>query len=452
MPTKPSGRSLDASSIDVLNAIRNSSSENYRSAVPFADSENIRDIGNILTGNPTLANSFLTNLVNRIGRVIISSRMYDNPWSMFKKGMLDYGETIEDIFVDIARPFEFDQAVSEKEVFKREISDVESVFHILNYKKFYKVTISEQDLNLAFLNASGVTDLINKIIDSLYAGARYDEFITMKYLIARHLIDGNLCTVEVPEVSEENAKKITTKIKEVSNAFTFMSTKYNLAGVHNYSDKDRQYLIVNNEFDAIMDVEVLASAFNMDKAQFTGKRVLVDGFGIVDKERLNELFSESKGYTELTDGEIKALNAIPAILVDQDWLMIFDNMDKFTELYNGQGLYWNYWYHCWKTFSISPFHNSVAFIPAVPTVTNVTVSPTTVTAKPGTTVILTPTVTTTSFASKKVTWSVDRELATVSFDGRVHILESASTGESITVTCTSVFDPSKNTTATITVE
>lgn len=452
MPTKPSGRSLDASSIDVLNAIRNSSSENYRSAVPFADSENIRDIGNILTGNPTLANSFLTNLVNRIGRVIISSRMYDNPWSMFKKGMLDYGETIEDIFVDIARPFEFDQAVSEKEVFKREISDVESVFHILNYKKFYKVTISEQDLNLAFLNASGVTDLINKIIDSLYAGARYDEFITMKYLIARHLIDGNLCTVEVPEVSEENAKKITTKIKEVSNAFTFMSTKYNLAGVHNYSDKDRQYLIVNNEFDAIMDVEVLASAFNMDKAQFTGKRVLVDGFGIVDKERLNELFSESKGYTELTDVEIKALNAIPAILVDQDWLMIFDNMDKFTELYNGQGLYWNYWYHCWKTFSISPFHNSVAFIPAVPTVTSVTVSPTTVSAKPGTTVILTPTVTTTSFASKKVTWSVDRELATVSFDGRVHILESASAGESITVTCTSVFDPSQNATATITVE
>ena len=452
MPTKPSGRSLDASSIDVLNAIRNSSSENYRSAVPFADSENIRDIGNILTGNPTLANSFLTNLVNRIGRVIISSRMYDNPWSMFKKGMLDYGETIEDIFVDIARPFEFDQAVSEKEVFKREISDVESVFHILNYKKFYKVTISEQDLNLAFLNASGVTDLINKIIDSLYAGARYDEFITMKYLIARHLIDGNLCTVEVPEVSEENAKKITTKIKEVSNAFTFMSTKYNLAGVHNYSDKDRQYLIVNNEFDAIMDVEVLASAFNMDKAQFTGKRVLVDGFGIVDKERLNELFSESKGYTELTDVEIKALNAIPAILVDQDWLMIFDNMDKFTELYNGQGLYWNYWYHCWKTFSISPFHNSVAFIPTAPTVTSVTVSPTTVSAKPGTTVILTPTVTTTSFASKKVTWSVDRELATVSFDGRVHILESASAGESITVTCTSVFDPSKNATATITVE
>ena len=452
MPTKPSGRSLDASSIDVLNAIRNSSSENYRSAVPFADSENIRDIGNILTGNPTLANSFLTNLVNRIGRVIISSRMYDNPWSMFKKGMLEYGETIEDIFVDIARPFEFDQAVSEKEVFKREIADVESVFHILNYKKFYKVTISEQDLNLAFLNASGVTDLINKIIDSLYAGARYDEFITMKYLIARHLIDGNLYTVEVPEVSEENAKKITTKIKEVSNAFTFMSTQYNLAGVHNYSDKNRQYLIVNNEFDAIMDVEVLASAFNMDKAQFTGKRVLVDGFGIVDKERLNELFSESKGYTELTEDEIKALNAIPAILVDQDWLMIFDNMDKFTELYNGQGLYWNYWYHCWKTFSISPFHNSVAFIPAVPSVTSVSVSPTSVNAKPGTTVILTPTVVTKSFASKKVTWSVDRELATVSFDGRVHILESASEGETITVTCTSVFDPTKTASATITVE
>lgn len=452
MPNVPSAAKLNASSVDILNAIRNSATANYQDYVPVADQslDSVREIGAILMNYPTFQNEFLNALVNRIGRVIITSKMYSNPWAMFKKGMLEYGETIEEIFVNIAKPFEYDVAVAESEVFKREMPDVRAAFHILNYKKFYKTTIQQEQLRQAFLSWDGITSLITKITDSLYTGANYDEFLTMKYLIAKHIISGNLKPVTVLTVDATNAKAITSTIKGVSNNMEFMNRDYNKAGVHTYATKDEQYLIVNSAFDAIMDVEVLASAFNMSKAEFDGHHVLVDGFGNLDKERLAELFAEDDTYEEFTDAQLTALNAIPAVLVSKDWFMILDNMMNFTEQYNGQGLYWNYWYHVWKTFSISPFANAALFVPGTPSVTSVTVSPSAVTASAGQSVNLSATVVTENFAPQTVVWSSsDEDVATVDIYGTVTLKEDAS--GSVTITATSKFDDTKSADCTITV-
>lgn len=411
MPTIPANRNLNSTSVDILNAIRNSASANYRDYVPAAmpNQDSVREIGAIIMQYPALQNEFLNALVNRIGRVLITSKMYSNPWAIFKQGILEFGETIEEIFVNIAKPFEYDPAVAESKVFAREIPDVRAAFHVLNYKKYYKATIQNEQLRQAFLSWQGITDLISKIVDSMYTGANYDEFQTMKYLLARHILDGHLFPKDIadnPYASTDAAKAVISDIKEVSNALEFMSTKYNVAGVSTYSNKNEQYIIVNSKFDAYMDVEVLASAFNMDKADFMGHRVMIDSFGSLDTARLNLLFKDDEGYTPLTDAEITALNTIPAVLVDAKWFMIFDNLFNFTELYNGEGLYWNYWYHVWKTFSISPFANAVVFVPGTPSVASVSVSPSTATIPAGSTVLLTATVATSNFASKAVNWSM----------------------------------------------
>ena len=248
-------------------------------------------------------------------------------------------------FVNIAKPYQFDPTVAESNLFKREIPDVRSAFHIMNYQKYYKTTIQNDQLRQAFLSWQGITDLIAKIVDAMYTAANYDEFQTMKYMLAKHVLDGRMYPVTIPTVSEENMKSIVSTIKGVSNNYEFMSSKYNLAGVQNFSRKADQYLLINSKFDATMDVEVLASAFNMDKAEFAGKRVLVDSFGSLDIARLNVLFADDPTYTEIGEADLKALDAIPCILVDKDWFMIFDNFYNFTEQYNGEGLYWNYWYH-----------------------------------------------------------------------------------------------------------
>lgn len=452
MPTKPHIVTLTNSSVDILNVIRNNATQNYKDYVPVAtpDAESIREIGAVIMDYPNLQNEFLSALVNRIGRVLITSKMYDNPWSMFKKGMLEFGETIEEIFVNIAKPFQFDPEVAESTVFKREIPDVRSAFHIMNYQKYYKATIQNDQLRQAFLSWDGITDLISKIVDAMYTGANYDEFQTMKYMLAKRILNGQLYPVTIPTVQTENMKDIVTTIKGVSNKFEFMSSKYNLTGVQTFTKKEDQYLLINSKFDAQMDVEVLASAFNMDKAEFTGHRVLVDSFGDLDIDRLNLLFKDDPTYTEIGDSDLKALDAIPAIIVDKNYFMIFDNFYNFTEQYNGEGLYWNYWYHVWKTFSISPFANNALFIPGTPTVTSVTVSPATANVSAGQKVQLSAVVQTTAFAPQSVTWSVTTgENVTVNQSGLVTIGTDAS-GE-VVITATSTYNHEKTGTATLTI-
>lgn len=321
----------------------------------------------------------------------------------------------------------------------------------MNYQKYYKTTIQNDQLRQAFLSWQGITDLIAKIVDSMYTGANYDEFQTMKYMLAKHILNGRMYPVTIPAVTEANMKTIVSTIKGVSNNYEFMSSKYNLAGVHTHSSKKDQYLLINSNFDATMDVEVLASAFNMDKAEFTGKRVLVDSFGSLDNERLNILFADDQTYTEIGKDDLQALDAIPCVLVDKDWFMIFDNFYNFTEQYNGEGLYWNYWYHVWKTFSVSPFANNALFIPGTPTVTSVTVSPAVATVKAGQTISLSAIVQTEYFAPQTVDWTSNTEGVTVNKGGVVTVGADVSKGTSVTITATSTYDSKKTGTATITV-
>lgn len=463
MPTKPRIKTLTNSSVDILNAIRNSASQNYQDYVPYAtaDAESIRSIGAIIMDYPALQNEFLRALINRIGRVVINSRLYRNPWAVFKKGELEMGETIEEVFVDLARPYQFDQAVAETEVFKREMPDVKSAFHIMNYKTFYKTTISQEQLRQAFLSWDGVTSLISKITESLYTSAAYDEFQVMKYMLALHIYRGQLSPTTISAVTgtRDNIDSIVSVIKGVSNNFEFMKRRYNLAGVANTSSKERQYLIVSSAFDSLMSVKTLAAAFNMNEANFTGHKILTDSFGELDVDRLDMLFDGDADYHHFTSAELEALDAIPAVLVDVDYFMIVDNLTNFTEQFNGQGMYWNYFYHTWKTFSVSPFANATMLIPATPTVSSVSVSPSTVTVAKGSRTQITPTVTTTNYAPQSVTWSLASTSAgaaltdsTISIDSRGIVSVGANTTtETFYVFATSTFDSTKKAYTTVTV-
>lgn len=454
MATKPKIKTLTNSSVDILNAIRNNASTNYKDYVPQAttDSDSIREIGAVIMDYPALQNEFLSALVNRIGRVILTSKSYDNPWAMFKKGMLEFGESIEEVFVNIAKPFQYDPQVAESNVFKREIPDVRSAFHIMNYQKFYKATISNDQLRQAFLSIDGITDLIAKIVDAMYTGANYDEFQTMKYMLAKHILNGLMNPVTIPDINSANMNSIVSTIKGVSNKFTFLSSKNNLAGVMNHTPKQEQYLLVNSQFDATMNVEVLASAFNMDKAEFDGHHVLVDSFGDLDIERLNILFADDPTYREIKKSELEALDDIPCVMVDEDWFMIFDNYQNFTEQYNGEGLYWNYWYHVWKTFSVSPFSNNAIFVTGVPTVKTVTITPSKATVCAGGQLQLSVTVATDNYAPQSVIWSIaeENDKVSISSTGMLKVNSDATT-KTITVKATSTFDSTKVGEATITV-
>lgn len=427
MPSVPTSQALNASSIDILNAIRANASSTYQERIPKATQDNIKDIGNAMMQYEATQNEFLSALVNRIARVIITSKSYENPLRVFKKGMLEYGETIEEIFVNIAKAHQFDPAVAEKEVFKREIPDVNAVFHKLNYKNFYKTTISNEQLRQAFLSSNGVTDLIARIVDSLYTGSEFDEYLIMKQLIVDACNEGKMYPVHVDAINADNAKGIVSTIKGISNALEFMSGRYNAMGVLTHTKKNRQVLLVDAKFDAVIDVEVLASAFNMDKAEFMGRRVLVDNFG--------------------------DLTGVVACLVDEDWFMVFDNLISFTENYNGEGLYWNYFYHVWKTFSSSPFANAIVFTTEDVGITSVTVIPSTATMTKGSHKNFSSNVVSTGYVPTGVTYSLTGANSvdtTVTQDGEVTV-GNDETATSLVLFATSIFDNTKKGQSNITI-
>lgn len=397
MATKPRIAALTNSSVDVLNAIRNSASIDYRKYVPVAtpDAEVIRQIGAVLVDAPELQNEFLRALINRIGKVIVTSKLYSNPWAVFKKGVMDYGETIEEIFVDLAKPFNYDPEQAEDTVFKRSIPDARSAFHVVNYEKYYKQTIQRRDLERAFLSLDSVSDFVGRLVDAMYTAANYDEYQVMKYLLAAKILQGQFYPVVLDaNLSDNSYKAMAAQIKAASNNLEFLSSKYNIMGVHNATPKREQYLIIDSAFDASMDVEVLASAFNMNKAEFMGHRILIDGFGNLDLERLDDLLDlqAARGYTSafvaIDDNEIAQLNKIHAVLVDAEFFQVYDKLNEFGELYNPEGLYWNYWYHTWRIFSVSPFANAIAFMPTAPVPSEVELNPTSIVMAPGSTAYL----------------------------------------------------------------
>ena len=119
---------------------------------------------------------------------------------------------------------------------------------------------------------------------------------------------------------------------------------------------------MDSDFNAEFDVNVLASAFNMDKADFLGRLRLIDDFTTFDNERFDVIREGSDQIEPVTADELTLMSKVKAVLVDAEWFQIYDNLNIMTEDYVAAGLYWNYFYNVWKTVSTSPFSNAIVFV------------------------------------------------------------------------------------------
>lgn len=230
----------------------------------------------------------------------------------------------------------------------------------MNWRVMYPVTIQDEDLRQAFLSIEGVQNLIAKIVDAVYTAAEYDEFLLFKYLLIKAISHGKMFPTSIGAGTELSEAAV--QFRGTSNLLPFMSNEYNEAGVKTNTPKDRQVIFMDAMFNAQFDVNVLASAFNMDKADFMGRLFLIDNWTDFDNERFDVIRANSDGIEEVTSSELALLANVKAVILDDNWFQVYDNNNKFTEKYVASGLYWNYFYHTWKTVSNSPFANAVVFV------------------------------------------------------------------------------------------
>lgn len=354
---------LQASTKDILNTIRMNASQEYQSLVPVVAKENdIPKVGEVLYGYPAMANQFLNQLVNRVALVLVKSATFNNPYAELKKGYLDYGETVEEVFVELAKVREFSAEKAEKRELKRTLPDVRTAFHVMNWQVQYPVTIQRNDLRKAFLSAEGVYGLVEKIIQQCYTANNYDEFLLFKYLMIKGVNSGSITPVML---SADTVNAAAKKFRGLSNKLTFLKTDYNQRGVHTSTPRNDQFIFMSADYNAEFDVDNLAVAFNMDKADFMGHMLLIDDWDKFDQERFSEIQANTDMLPAITSAELAVMKNIRALIIDREWFQVYDNSIVFDDTKVSSGLYWNYNLTVEKTISYSPFSNAVAlFAPA----------------------------------------------------------------------------------------
>lgn len=463
MPTIPTLKATTGqyTSVGVLRRIIANTPELDGVPMPTATTESIRMTGQAITQFAARRDAFTHALIGMIGLQRLHYMLFTNPLSWAKQGKLDMGETVQQIWIGLANAHPYDPAKAESDFAKQTPPDIESAFHSINYEVTYDITVNHKRLKRAFLSLQGLTAFIEEIIGSVVRAATADEFLMTKYLIDVLLLEGKIPTQSISALTAATADQAITSVKTITNKFQFPSTAYTIAGNLNTCPIDDIYIIENAESNALITVNALASAFNVDYVKFTGHVVMVDSLDSLDWDRLDMLMGYDAtsnaspydpGYRHFTDAELTNLKTVQIIAMDKRFLQIYDQ-DEYMEtpFINGKGGYTNYPYQVSKIYGASPFHNVTAFTTATSGVTSVTVTATNDNVLPGTQIGLNAAVVTTGFATSDVVWSIPTTAGvTITQDGILRVA-SGVTATSVKVTATSVFDSSKKGELTITI-
>lgn len=334
---------------DIANAIRSEASQGYQDYVPLANKDNVAQLQNAFRTNQQLMNEWVHGIINKVSKTILTTLIVREVFEEFKRGSADLGDTVEEIHVNLAKEHLYDSKKGEAEVFKTEDPDVSAFYHKINRKVFYKQSIADSEIIRAFNSWNGVTNLVTKIINSMYNGNRNDEYKYMKLIIESAFAGGAFHIVPVGDISTaEGMKKMVEKAREYSLLCRDVN-HYNPAGVENTTQADSQYVILPAKTQAKLDVNVLASAFNMSNSDFLGKKIDINYFG-------NE--------------------EIVGALIDRNFYVVFDQIFEVRNIYNPENMKWTYWLHVHQFLSYSPFHTAIAFVSGTPDdITAITLTP-----------------------------------------------------------------------------
>lgn len=368
---KPTNTTISNDSYAILNAIRNSIGGEFRANTPLVQNEDdVKAYGLYVTGGGDARNSFMSTLVNRIAKVLCLVRSYENPLKRYKKGILGPGETVENVWVGLVTPEGWTQSPANPgDVYRVNNPDSQVTFHPVNSKLVYEITTNDTELSLAFTSETGVYDLVAKIVQRLTDSSEWDEYIMMKYVIARALLANPGAVKNVATLNAANSDSIISDMKAVSNNMRFMATDYNVAEVPTHSPIDRQIFFLTADASAVIDVASLARAYNLSFVDFIGATQMVNSFAFTEaeQERLDAIMDETvaqgliPNYTPFTQQEVATLQSIIGATIDEDFFMIFDKLYQVNAVFDAKHLNTNNFLHNWKIYSYNPFANSVFF-------------------------------------------------------------------------------------------
>lgn len=331
--------------LDIVNNIRTNGSADYQNRIPEATQQNFTAIGNALQTYSVLKNEFCDALINKIGKTKIEQKLFKNKLGKYKSGTVLTGQDVEEIWISMAKAEGAYDPTGPNPLGRREYPDVKSIYHRMNRRDKYVISIGDLDFIRAFKSEASFETFVKGMINSVYSGAEYDEWLAMKNLIATY--DGYSCvTLQDNCKTVDGAKAFAKVVKKLARDLTFPSTKYNKAGVRTWSQPGEMVLLINKDVLTEVEVELYSSTFNKGDVKLPFEIEVMDDFGSI---------TDTSG-TYYGDTSI---DSVYAILVDKDWFRVYDVLSHMEPQRNADGLFTNYFYHVHQILSASTFKNAV---------------------------------------------------------------------------------------------
>lgn len=424
--------------VEILNSIRstimaNGSVIDYGDRIPEATQENLKDIGRALFRYEPAMNQFLNELINRIGMTYVHTKLYNNKLKFLKRGFLEYGDSIQEIFVDLAKAVHYMPAPAtgnECDVYKQYKPQIVSAFHRVNREDSYPITINEEMLKRAFTGYQAFSSFVAGIFNSVYRADEVDEFILFKQLIGEMLQNSYLVHVTKP-ADKTTSEAFSIAMRANGLALEYVSRKYNRAGVATNTDLADQILLLRSDIVPVIDVTQLANNFNLNLAQpISGRIIVIDDFG--------------QGNDSIIGG-----------IVDKDFSMIYDTVYKTDSIYNPRHMYWNYFLHHHQVIASSPFANAIGFTTETitPAIDSLTIMPSEQSIAKGYSGYVRTIVDFVGDIDTTVNYTISGNASDNSYvteDGQVFV-GADETNETLTITATSAANSAKTATATVNV-
>ena len=338
----------------------------YQEQIPLVNHYTSSQVyGQSLLALPSdMRNKFIQALVNRIAYTKFMMDYFENPLQELAGDELPLGAIGQEIYVNPARGrvYNIDDFAG---LLAKYEADVKAEYSEINFDVQYPVTIIRKELEKAFVSWGDFESFIMGIATSLYNGAYIDDYKYTKKLITNayrnNAVQMETFTFSNPAApTDTELKGFVKKLRETFLNFKSPSTKYNAwskvggygRSIVSWSKPEDVVLFISNKLASELDVEVLASAFNMEKADLMGKVFYVDNFDLYDDDG-----------TKQYDG-----SNIYALICDKRWFKIRQKDMFMDEFYNANNRSWQQYLNVIKAFNYSLFANAYMLVAAVPTV------------------------------------------------------------------------------------
>ena len=432
--------------VTALNKMREMSVESgdiFHQYFPIVDGNtNIGEWGAPMFGNnyQAVQESFF-GLLKQIAYVATVTRTFNNPLAQLEGENMPLGWAGEETYINPVKGRQFD--VNDfAGILQKYEADVKVQYLSINMDLQYPVTLTRDKIRTAFNSWRDLEEFINGIVNALYNGAYIGMFNYTKALVSSAFKQNQASYIKVTKpTNEATGKAMIKKLRELYTLFQMPSSSYNAwakvggAGkpVTTWCAPEDIVLLIRADILATVDVDVLAAAFNMDKADFIGRVITVDNFDVYDDDG-----------DKIYDGD-----NILGMICDKAWFKIKQQDMALDMWFNPNNRSWQYYLNVVRMYNYSLFANGVVIATDDPAVdaTAIEASKATVSVEEGSSVTLAltttpfsanPTITASSSADAKATASVTGKTLTIhgEDDGNATITVTATNSDGQSVTCT----------------